>query len=66
MTVAIATGMTMTRRNSGSNIPPFRRAMDRQIRSDSFPAIDDPRIPPTKGAIYNKPIDKEGRSYGLY
>ena len=51
MTVAIATGMTITRRNSGSNIPPLWRVMYRQTMSETFPAREDPRTPPMKGEM---------------
>lgn len=62
----MATGMTMTSRNSGSNTPPFRRVMYRQIISEIFPDKDDPNTPPTKGAMYNNPTDNEDKLYGLF
>ena len=65
MIVEMAIGMTMTRRNSGSKTPPFRRVMNRQIRSEIFPAKADPNTPPTKGAMYNSPTDKRDKLYGL-
>ena len=65
MTVEMAIGMTMTSRNSGSKTPPFRRVMNRQIRSETFPAKADPNIPPTKGAMYNNPTDRRDKLYGL-
>jgi len=61
----MAIGMTMTSRNSGSNSPPFRRVMNRQMRSETFPAKADPNTPPTKGAIYNNPTDRRDKLYGL-
>lgn len=64
-TVEKATRMIMTSRNSGSNIPPFRRVIQRQMMSDIFPAMALPRIPPMKGARYNKPIDRDDKWYGL-
>ena len=65
MTVAMATGMTITRRNSGSKIPPLRRAIQRQTISETFPAREEPRMPPMKGATYSSPMDNEDMSYGL-
>jgi hypothetical protein len=65
MTVEMTIGMTMTSRNSGSKIPPFRRVMNRQIRSETFPDKADPNTPPTKGEIYNNPTDKRDKLYGL-
>ena len=50
MTVEMATGMTIMRRNSGSKIPPLRRVIQRQTMSETLPARDEPRIPPMKGA----------------
>jgi hypothetical protein len=47
--------MTMNSLNSGSNIPPFLRAIARQTTSESLPAIEDPNTPPRKGAMYNNP-----------
>ena len=64
-TVAKTTGMTMNSRNSGSNTPPFLFAILRHTISDSFPAIEDPNMPPRKGAMYNNPTLKGSRLYGL-
>ena len=50
MTVARATGMTITRRNSGSKIPPLRRVIQRQTMSETLPEMEEPRTPPKKGA----------------
>ena len=65
MTVETAMGITITRRNSGSNIPPLRRAMYRQTMSETFPESVDPRTPPIKGAMYSNPTDNGDISYGL-
>lgn len=64
-TVEKATGITMKRRNSGSKIPPLRRVRKRQRMSETFPDMLEPRTPPMKGAMYNNPLDKEFKLYGL-
>lgn len=64
-TVENAIGITMKSLNSGSNTPPFRRLMKRQTISETFPANEDPNIPPIKGATYNNPTDNDDILYGL-
>jgi hypothetical protein len=64
-TVEMATRITMTRRNSGSNTPPLRLVIYRHTISEIFPEILDPKIPPINGARYNNPTLNDDNLYGL-